>query len=86
MNKIYCFISDLYDDGVAVVSVSDTCKIMSNHFSSGISWAKHDIGITSDWKHDIYQKEFPNGYELEWVDDVDSHVDLMKIIKTMSNE
>lgn len=86
MNKIYCFINGVNSFGFSVVSVSDTCKFMSQHMSSNETWAKHDIGITSDWKHDIYQKEFPNGYELEWVDDVVSHIELMKIIETMNKE
>lgn len=42
--------------------------ILANHFSSGKNWCKHDMGITSDWKHDIYDAAYPDGYELVWLD------------------
>jgi len=43
------------------------------HFSSSIDFAKHDLGLTSNWKHEHYIKHYPEGYELEWVDDPDNH-------------
>jgi hypothetical protein len=42
------------------------------HASSSIEWAKHDLGLTSDWKHVLYAKYCPEGYELVWVDDPDN--------------
>lgn len=48
---------------------------LARHFSSGVDWSKHDMGITSDWKHNIYKEHCPEGYDLEWIDyeDLDSH-------------
>lgn len=40
---------------------------VANHWSSGEHWCKHDMGITSDWKHDIYKEMYPDGYELVWL-------------------
>lgn len=40
---------------------------ITNHLSSGETWCKHDMGITSDWKHDIYNEMYPDGYELVWL-------------------
>ena len=34
------------------------------HYSSGAYWYRHDMGITSDWKHDTYKEYCPDGYEL----------------------
>ena len=45
----------------------DKMNIIAHHFSSGENWCKHDMGITSDWKHNIYNMEHPNGYELVWL-------------------
>lgn len=42
-------------------------EIIDNHFSSGVNWCKHDMGITSDWKHDRYKEVYPDGYELVWL-------------------
>ena len=41
--------------------------VIASHGSSGETWCKHDMGITSDWKHNIYSMEHPNGYELIWL-------------------
>lgn len=42
---------------------------LASHLSSGTEWAKHDMGVTSNWKHDHYSKHCPDGYELVWIDD-----------------
>jgi len=42
---------------------------LSGHLSSSEGWAKHDIGMNSDWKHDHYKKHCPDGYELIWIDE-----------------
>lgn len=40
---------------------------LCSHLSSNEDFSKHDMGLTSNWKHDIYQEHYPDGYELEWV-------------------
>ena len=46
---------------------------LAEHLSSSVDFAKHDMGLTSDWKHDRYRAHAPNGYILEWVDDPKVH-------------
>jgi hypothetical protein len=48
---------------------------LARHLSSDVSFSKHDMGLTSDWKHEEYEKHYPNRYELEWVDEseLDNH-------------
>lgn len=41
---------------------------LASHLSSCLSWAKHDMGLTSDWKHDGYRKHYPDGFELVWLE------------------
>ena len=41
---------------------------LAGHFSSSIGFSKHDLGLTSDWNHEKYKKKYPDGYDLEWVD------------------
>lgn len=40
---------------------------IASHWSSGENWCQHDMGITSDWKHDTYKELYPDGYELKWL-------------------
>lgn len=44
-----------------------TC--LAEHLSSSVGFAQHDLGLTSDWKHENYQKHAPDGFELIWIDD-----------------
>lgn len=60
----------LAEDGVGLAS----------HLSSHEEWAKHDMGLTSDWKHDHYAKCYPDGYELEWIDNADTDERWLKAI------
>ena len=41
---------------------------LCSHLSSSVGWAKHDVGLTSNWKHDLYDEHYPDGYELVWLD------------------
>ena len=48
---------------------------LASHLSSGPNYSKHDMGLTSDWKHEIYNEKYPDGFELEWIDEenLDDH-------------
>lgn len=72
--KIYlaCFPMGWKTDVVGHALAEDGAGLAS-HLSSNVEYSKHDLGLTSDWKHDVYQKHFPDGYELEWVDNPDTH-------------
>lgn len=48
------------------VAAVDGVGIVASHASSTPEWAKHDMGIGSDWKHDAYDEMYPDGWELEW--------------------
>ena len=79
MDKIYIFavytgrnsygvIRDADPNGDTIgYAVDKDFNCISNHYSSGIGWTMHDMGITSDWQRDKYEKAFPNGYELVWI-------------------
>lgn len=76
--KIYCFVnSGKGTDWQMVMAMSEDGDCLAEHCSSSYAWARHDIGFESDWKHDIYKTKYPEGYELEWVDDPKSHPGLM---------
>jgi hypothetical protein len=89
MQKIYCCITNKIpsvsgsEDVIVTAVVEKDGKLydLACHLSSTVKFAKHDIGLTSDWKHDLYKKAFPEGYELEWVDNIASHPVLGKYLK-----
>lgn len=58
----------VHTDYLAYAMAEDGTGLCS-HLSSTVGWAKHDVGLTSNWKHDLYDKHYPNGYELVWLDD-----------------
>lgn len=77
-HKIFCFInSGRGTDWIRVSALSEDGEFLAGHVSSSEGFAKHDIGLTSDWKHDAYKERYPDGYELVWVDDPKGHADLM---------
>jgi hypothetical protein len=53
---IYCFIVGHWRRGedVYVLAVDEDGKTLAQHISSNPEWAQHDIGITSNWKHDRF--------------------------------
>jgi hypothetical protein len=80
--KIYAFInSGKGTDWIIVVALAEDGQCLASHCSSSEGWAKHDIGIGSDWKHDVYNSAFPEGWELEWVDNVKGHEGIDKAYK-----
>jgi hypothetical protein len=68
MSKIFCFINGGNSLGVQVCALSEDGNGLAGHLSSNEGWAKHDIGINSDWKHEKYKEKYPDGYELIWID------------------
>lgn len=79
MKKIYCFVNGgKGTDWQNVQALSEDGVFLAGHISSSEGYAKHDIGMTSDWKHDIYKETYPEGYELEWVDDPKNHDGITK--------
>lgn len=87
MGKIYLYAIPTGSNSYGVIrdaeSTGDTIgyalaedgECLASHWSSGVNWSKHDMGLTSDWKHDTYAKKYPDGYNLEWIDhaDLDNH-------------
>lgn len=70
VQKIYCFINGGNGtDWNNVLALCEDGHALAGHISSTEWFAKQDIGINSDDKHQHYKDHCPNGYELIWVDD-----------------
>jgi hypothetical protein len=70
MAKIYGFINGGSAVNLWVVALAEDGHVLAEHVSSSVSWAKHDIGIGSTWKHEVYDQHYGSGnWELEWIED-----------------
>jgi hypothetical protein len=70
IKKIYCFVnSGKGSDWQNVIALCEDGHCLAQHLSSSEGWAKHDIGINSNWKHDNYKNHCPEGFELIWIDE-----------------
>lgn len=80
MGKIFVFINTYAPGNYISYAISEDGVILSNHLSSSEEWAKHDMGITSPWKHEEYNAHYPQGWEIEFVsyENVASHNELQK--------
>lgn len=60
-------------------SLSEDGHFLAGHLSSNETWFRHDMGLTSDWKHEKYKAHYPDGYELVEVleEDPRQNADLM---------
>jgi hypothetical protein len=82
--KIFLFCEPAGSHGdVGAHALAEDGTGLGGHLSSNVSFAKHDIGLTSDWHHDDYRKHYPDGYEVEWIDskDLDTHEGFQKALK-----
>lgn len=50
------------------VALAENGALLTGHLSTDEDWLRHDLGLTSDWKHDHYRRHYPDGYELVWLD------------------
>ena len=68
MDKVFIY-ARAPKDGEFVISyaIDKDKNTLANHMSSNLAWARHDMGLESDWKHDVYTEKFPDGYELVWL-------------------
>lgn len=53
-------------DVLGCAMTEDGC-VLAEHLSSSESYCEHDMGITSEWKHDRYREKYPGGFELVWI-------------------
>lgn len=76
--------------GLALDTVLEDGKInvIASHLCSSPSWVRHDMGMESDWKHDVYNEAYPDWWELVWYGKIygDSDIDEIKHILSETND
>lgn len=70
MPKIFVFCNCCEYQWHSMVALGEDGKVLAGHICSDHFWAKHDMGIDENgWKRDIYEKHYPEGFEVEWVEE-----------------
>lgn len=69
---------------MSAVALGDDGVLVAGHCCSHEGWMKHDMGLTSDWKHEEYNAQYGEGnWKLEWIetDGLKEHAGLNAAIK-----
>lgn len=73
--EIYVFINGEVDQrfggGITVTALSQDGEFLTGHLCTNVGFAYHDMGLTSDWKHDKYRERYGDNYTVIWCDDPD---------------
>lgn len=74
MKKIYCFNNGGSYGWMSAVAIAEDGHVVAGHTCSSEAYMRHDLGLTSNWKHENYDNHYGEGnWELEWVDNLDGH-------------
>ena len=73
--KVYAFINGGRGNMLFPCALAEDGKVLAGHCSSSPGWARHDMGADGHctWKHELYAAHYPQGFEVEWVDDPTTH-------------
>ena len=69
LKTIYCFVEKGSEPTMLpALAICEDGHFFGGTVSSSIGWAKHDLGITSDWCPNDYLAHCPTGFTLVWID------------------
>jgi hypothetical protein len=70
-HTIFCFNNGGSPGFLSAIAIGDDGVVVAGHCCSNEYYMPHDLGITSDWKHDNYDAQYGEGnWKLEWVDNI----------------
>lgn len=66
----------------SIVALAEDGTGLAGHLCSDHAYIGHDMGFTSAWKHDLYDKHYPGGWQLTYVDaeDIEVHARLREAV------
>lgn len=66
--KVYAFCDGGKPGGYRCDALSEDGVFLAGHICSSPAFGPHDMGVTSDWKHEMYRQYYPDGFEVLWVE------------------
>lgn len=80
--KIYCFNNGGSNGCLLAMAMAEDGHCLAQHICSNEGYMSHDLGITSNWKHENYNNHFGEGnWELIWISSPKDSVELMEAYK-----
>ena len=68
--EIYVFVNGGEPGWYSVQALTEDGEFIAGHICSHPGYGPHDMGFSSDWKHEAYRERYPQGFRLVWIDDV----------------
>lgn len=69
-HEIYCFNNGGSAGFFEALAIADDGNVLASHLCSHEGYMAHDLGMTSDWKHENFNEHFgKDNWILVWVDD-----------------
>ena len=65
--KVYVFLNGGGPGLYHCIGLAEAGTVLAQHGRTTEEYAPHDLGVTSDWKHDLYREHYPDGFEVEFV-------------------
>ncbi len=70
--KIFCFNNGGSPGWYSAVAICEDGHVLAGHICSDEGYMPHDLGITSSWKHDSYDKHCgKDNYDLVWIENIE---------------
>lgn len=69
--KVYAFCNTPPSPGCRwydCIAIAEDGTHLASHICSHPSYGPHDLGVTSDWKHESYRAHYPDGFSVVWVE------------------
>jgi len=87
MKKIYCFNNGGKVRCLLAIALAEDGRIIASNVCNTEEDMPHDLGITSTWKHNIYNEYFgKNNWQLEWIDDGTRNLGFQKALELNSEK
>lgn len=67
-SKIFVFCNGCMPGWHNIEALTEDGCFIAGHICSDHGFASNDMGFTGDWKHKSYNRHYPDGWELLWVD------------------
>lgn len=75
--KIYCFNNSGHPGLLIAQAICEDGHALAQHCCSHECYMAHDLGLTSSWKHELYDAHCgPGGWELVWIADPATNAEL----------
>lgn len=68
--KIYIWCNRCQPEWHCAMAMAEDGTVLAQHVSSCHRWLRHDMGVErSKWKHEEYDKHYPDGWEIIYLED-----------------